>query len=65
MGDFNAHNRMWNCEMIDANGEKLAEEMEEMNMFLVNGDTKSRMGESNVKPGLDVCFERITRCNKI
>lgn len=33
LGDFNAHNTIWNCEDTDKNGEILQEEMEEEGFF--------------------------------
>lgn len=44
VGDFNAHHTAWNCENIDVNGERL-EEFEDEDMFVVNYDTLSRIGE--------------------
>lgn len=45
VGDFNAHHTAWNCENIDVNGERLLEEFEDEDMFVVNYDTLSRIGE--------------------
>lgn len=44
VGDFNAHNTVWNCKDSDRNGERLLEEFEEEDLLIVNDDTKSRMG---------------------
>ncbi|KMQ90819.1 rna-directed dna polymerase from mobile element jockey [Lasius niger] len=56
-GDFNAHNRVWNCEQTDKNGEILMEELEEKNMFVVNSDTLTRIGEGGTRPSnLDLIF---------
>lgn len=43
--DFNAHNQLWNCERTDKNGEILQDEMEECDLFVINRDTLSRVGE--------------------
>lgn len=44
--DFNAHNRAWNCEKkTDRNGEILQEEMEDRDMYVVNRDILTRIGE--------------------
>lgn len=57
IGDFNAHNRTWNCATTDANGVILANETEEEGLYLINGDTMSRMGEGNDKDSnLDLMF---------
>lgn len=45
VGDFNAHHTAWNCDSIDVNGERMLEELEEEDMFVVNHDTLSRIGE--------------------
>lgn len=39
-GDMNAYYIMWNCEDMDRNEEKLYEEMEEKDLFIINHDTK-------------------------
>lgn len=54
-GDFNVHNIVWNCVDTDINGERLAEEMEEENMFVIN--TMSRIGESDTNDSnIDLLF---------
>lgn len=45
MGDFNAHHMIWNCCDTDKNGENLFEELEEKEIYVINSDTLSRMGE--------------------
>ncbi|XP_036138909.1 uncharacterized protein LOC105828312 [Monomorium pharaonis] len=56
-GDFNAHHRAWNCKNTDRNGEILLEEMEERELFTVNNDTVSRIGEGGVNDSnLDIMF---------
>lgn len=45
VGDFNAHHTAWNCDNIDVNGERMLEEFEDEDMFVVNYDTLSRIGE--------------------
>lgn len=49
MGDFNAHNELWNCEKTDRIGESLLKELEQNDMFIVNSDTKSRQDEIGQK----------------
>ncbi|RLU22925.1 hypothetical protein DMN91_005203 [Ooceraea biroi] len=57
-GDFNSHNRSWNSEVTDRNGEQLWEGMEENDLYLVNGDTQTRIGEVNRRSNnLDLMFE--------
>lgn len=56
-GDFNAHHINWNCENTDKMGENLLEEMEDSDMFVINNDTKSRMGEIGQRDSnLDLIF---------
>lgn len=47
-GDFNAHNELWNCDIKDRVGENLLEKFEERDMFIVNLDTKSQVGERDI-----------------
>lgn len=57
LGDFNVQHILWNCEEIDANGEKLLEELEDEDLFIVNYDTKSRMGGVGQKDSnIDLIF---------
>lgn len=62
VGDFNAHNHVWNCERTDRNGENLLEDMEECDLFLVNRDTLNRVGEggrTNSNLDLGFCSEEL------
>ncbi|XP_011632337.1 uncharacterized protein LOC105424011 isoform X2 [Pogonomyrmex barbatus] len=43
VGDFNAHNTIWNCGDTDRNGENMCEIMCERDLVCYNEDTKSRM----------------------
>lgn len=55
--DFNAHNTAWNCERTDTVGNSLLEEMEARDMFIVNSETKSRMGEvGQTDSNIDIIF---------
>lgn len=57
LGDFNAHHTMWNCEEIGTNGYRLLEELEDEDMFIVNHDTKTRIGGIGQKDSnLDLIF---------
>lgn len=47
MGDFNAHHRLWNCPDTDENGERLLEETEEKELYIINIHTLSRQGNIN------------------
>lgn len=56
-GDFNCHNRIWNCEETDSNGERLEAEMEEEEMYIINTETTSRLGEGHQRDSnLDLMF---------
>lgn len=46
-GDFNVHNRLWNCKNTDGVGEELQEDMLDEEMYIVNKYAKSRVGEGN------------------
>lgn len=45
--DFNAHNKVWNCANTDRIGDELFEDFLEKDLFIVNKDTGSRLGEGN------------------
>lgn len=66
MGDFNAHHSVWNCEVTDTNRERLLEELEEEDLFIVNHETKSRIGEVGKKnSNLDLTFSNGKILNSI
>lgn len=44
-GDFNAHHSIWNCERTDTVGETLLEEFNANDIFIVNHNTKTRLGK--------------------
>lgn len=57
VGDFNSHSIRWNCQKTDQNGMILSEEMDEENMYVINEDTLSRMGERReMAANLDLIF---------
>lgn len=57
MGDFNAHNIIWNCNKTDKNGTMSLEEYDEERLYIVNSDTKSRFGEGGMQDSnLDLLF---------
>lgn len=43
MGDFNAHNQLWNCHDTDINGARLYNSMLKYNLFLHNSDSLTRV----------------------
>lgn len=56
-GDFNSHHTLWNCETCDVNGETLLEEIEDRNLYIVNRDTTSRIGNfAQRDSNLDLMF---------
>lgn len=66
LGDFNAHHSVWNCEVTDTNGERLLEELEEEDLFIVNHETKSRIEEVGKKnSNLDLIFSNSKILNSI
>lgn len=57
VGDFNAHNTIWNCGDTDKNGEILQKEMEEEGFFVINRNSKSRISEGGSLPSnIDLMF---------
>lgn len=64
-GDFNCHNRKWNCEITDTSGERLADEMEKEDMYLVNNNSMSRIGEGQGRDAnIDLMFVSSNLFNK-
>ena len=49
VGDFNAHNKLWNCDKTDSQGEKLLNSIEIFNLFLHNLYTYSHIDAKQVK----------------
>lgn len=58
MGDFNAHNIVWNCNKTDKNGSMLFEECDDESLYIINrSDTISRIGEGGCQDSnLDLMF---------
>lgn len=55
-GDFNAHNKVWNCANTDRIGDELFEDFLE-DLFTVNKDTESKLEEGNQKnSNVDLIF---------
>lgn len=56
-GDFNAHNTMWNCDKTDFSGDLLQEDIDCEDMYIINKDTKSRLGNSGQRDtNIDLMF---------
>lgn len=56
-GDFNAHHTSWNCEKTDSMSERLMEEFDSIELFVVNDDTKTRIGEvGQADSNIDLIF---------
>ncbi|KYQ48816.1 hypothetical protein ALC60_12131 [Trachymyrmex zeteki] len=57
LGDFNAHNTVWNCEYTNTIGESLQEAMDCRDLICVNMDTCSHMGTIGERDSnLDLLF---------
>lgn len=66
IGDFNAHNAMWNYTDTDINGEELWEETFNHDLVCVNPDTLSRMGETGqIGTNIDLAFAIMNLADKI
>lgn len=67
MGDFNSHNRLWNCNFSDKKGKILLEEMSQR-MNIVNDKTESHVGSiiqsEQYKYRCSVCFLKDVMANK-
>lgn len=57
LGDYNAHNTLWNCRYTDTIGDSLQEAMERRDFMCVNMDTCSRIGTIGERDSnLDLLF---------
>ncbi|XP_077277505.1 uncharacterized protein LOC143905790 [Temnothorax americanus] len=57
LGDFNAHNTLWNCDSTNESGDTLLDIMNDKDLLCVNVDTKSRLGYSGQRDSnLDLLF---------
>ncbi|KYN19324.1 hypothetical protein ALC57_08351, partial [Trachymyrmex cornetzi] len=57
VGDFNAHNSMWNCFDTDKNGENLSKSAGDNGYFCLNFDTMTRIGDIRQRSSnLDLIF---------
>ena len=66
MGDFNAHNKIWNCEKTDSNGDRLHESLTNSNMLLHNFDTLTHIiPNSYTYSNIDLIFSSTNISNKI
>lgn len=56
-GDFNAHHTVWNCAQYKHQWRKIVRRNEKEDLYILNRDTKSRMGEGGRRNfNLDLIF---------
>ncbi|XP_024885911.1 uncharacterized protein LOC112463644 isoform X2 [Temnothorax curvispinosus] len=61
LGDFNAHNTLWNCDSTNESGDTLLDIMNENDLLCMNVDTKSRLGYSGQRDSnLDLLFGSVS-----
>ena len=66
VGDFNAHNKSWNCDKTDSNREKLFNSIENHNLFIHNGNSKTYVNAHQTKKSnLDLIISSINLADKI
>ncbi|KAK2574685.1 hypothetical protein KPH14_012943, partial [Odynerus spinipes] len=66
MGDFNAHNIIWNCKYTDSNGIRLANSVDTHDFFLHNDNSFTHIDMyRNSKSNLDLIFSSINISDKI
>ena len=66
IGDFNAHNIIWNCYETNTNGRHLANSMDDYNLFLHNFDTLTHIDPRNRKlSNIDLVFSTLNLSEKI
>ena len=66
VGDFNAHNVIWNCKNTDSNGERLLNSTDDLDLFLHNYNTISRTDfKNNSHSNIDLLFSTTNIAQKI
>ena len=66
VGDFNAHNKSWNCDKTDSNGEKLLNSIENHDLFIHNVNSKTYVNAHQTKKSnLDLIISSINLADKI
>ncbi|XP_076651182.1 uncharacterized protein LOC143358149 [Halictus rubicundus] len=61
LGDFNAHNRMWNCHSTSTHGKRLESVIFRNNLFLHNEDTLTYCDKSNI----DMVFSTVNLADRV
>lgn len=65
-GDLNIHSRNWNCQISDKNAAIIQEEMWERNMYVVNVDTLSYLGDyDHIPSNIDLIMSTADMINDI
>ncbi|CAK9799805.1 Probable RNA-directed DNA polymerase from transposon BS [Anthophora quadrimaculata] len=66
IGDFNAHNKSWNCRLTDPNGSRLENASQHKNLFLHNENALTHLdAHSSLKSNLDLVFSTLDIADKI
>lgn len=66
VGDFNSHNRNWNCKHTDVNGTRLENSLEINDLFLHNNNTYTYINMYHkVKSNIDLLISTINLSDKI
>ena len=66
LGDFNAHNKNWNCRYTDSNGARLEIAADYSNLFLHNDNTDTHIDiHRSLKSNLDLVFSSVNLSDKI
>lgn len=66
VGDYNAHNTVWNCQNTDRNGERLWEVTIDNDIICLNQDTISRIGNvGQESSNIDLIFSTVEIMDKL
>ena len=66
MGDFNAHNVVWNCSQNDTNGNRLLQAIDDVDLYLLNSDSLTHVDFYRRKrSNLDLIFANCQFAHKI
>ena len=66
LGDFNAHNTIWNCKKTDSNGEKFINSIDKHNLFIHNDNSLTHIDKyRNTKSNIDLILSSMDIAEKI
>lgn len=66
VGDFNAHNQLWNCKKTDSNGDRFFKSLDDHDLFVHNDNTNTHINlHKNIKSNIDLVISTMNISEKI